>query len=163
MKFLNNSAISVQNRRSGQRFKHGCFSSGYCKVSEAAKAAVDHPVLVFLRVIYPPKSNSEMAQTSPSWWATVAVTCTGEYASVLQYPEVRFDHLCHWSRDYDHREPESFIEANFGRLQRLIEGSTIRIGYSGQNPYGRSGKRRGMGTYLLLQRARSPRWEKKTL
>ena len=134
MKFTNNSAISVQNRRAAaQGLSISRLCAAICKVSEAAKAAVDRTSFGFSEGHRDPITNEEMAQTiSEIVGYGGGYLYSGGYASVLQYPEVRFDHLCHWSRDYDHRDPSSFVAANFGRLQRLIEGSTIRIGYSGQ-------------------------------
>ena len=134
MKFTNNSAISVQNRRAAaQGLNMAALAAAIVKVSEAAKATVDHASFGFSEGYRDPITHEEMAEDiSELVGYGGGYMYGGEYASVLQYPEVRFDHLCHWSRDYDHRDPSSFVAANFGRLQRLIEGSTIRIGYSGQ-------------------------------
>ena len=134
MKFVNNNAISTANRRAAAMgLSLAALTAAICKVSEAAKAAVDRTSFGFSEGYLPSKTISEMAQTiSEIIGYGGGYLYSGGYASVLQYPEVRFDHLCHWSKDYDRRDPSSFIAANFGRLQRLIEGSTLRLGYSGQ-------------------------------
>jgi len=163
MKFTNNSAISVQNRRAAaQGLNMAALAAAIVKVSEAAKATVDHASFGFSEGYLPPKSNSEMAEDiSELVGYGGGYMYEGEYASVLQYPEVRFDHLCHWSRDYDRRDPSSFVAANFGRLQRLIEGSTIRIGKDAQDSSYEEWQLNGEGVWehTLSYCAMSARWE----
>lgn len=132
-KFTNNSAAATQARRmAAQGLDHLC--AAIVKVSEAAKASLDTSKFGFSEGFMSSKTVEEMAETiSELVGYGGGYLYGGEYASVLQYPEVRFDHLCHWSRDYDRRDPQSFIVANFGRLQRLIEGSTLRIGKDAQD------------------------------
>ncbi len=106
-KFVNNTTTATVNRRVSFGFTEGA---------------------------YAPKTLEEMAETISELVGYGGdYLYGGEYATVVQYPEVLFDHLCHWVRDYDRRDPQSFIAANFGRLQRLIEGSTIRIGKDAQD------------------------------
>ena len=166
MKFTNNSAISVQNRRAAaQGLNMAALAAAIVKVSEAAKATVDHASFGFSEGYLPPKSNSEMAEDiSELVGYGGGYMYGGEYASVLQYPEVRFDHLCHWSRDYDHRDPSSFVAANFGRLQRLIEGSTIRIGKDAQHhSYEEWELRDGMWVHTISYCSMSARWQEQNL
>ena len=167
MKFTNNSAISVQNRRAAaQGLSLAALSAAIVKVSEAAKAAVDRSSFGFSEGHRDPITNEEMAQTiSEIVGYGGGYLYSGGYASVLQYPEVRFDHLCHWSRDYDHREPESFIEANFGRLQRLVEGTTIRLGSSAQESSYEEWELNGEGMWVhtVSYCSMSARWQEENL
>jgi len=134
MKFVNNNAISTANRRAAaQGFNLPALAAAIVKVSEAAKAAVDRVSFGFSEGYLPSKTYEEMAETISELVGYGGdYMYSGGYASILQYPEVRFDHLCHWLRDYDRRDPSAFIAANFGRLQRLVEGTTLRIGESDQ-------------------------------
>lgn len=163
MKFTNNSAISVQNRRAAAMgLSLAALTAAICKVSEAAKAAVDRTSFGFSEGHRDPITNEEMAQTiSEIVGYGGGYLYSGGYASVLQYPEVRFDHLCHWSKDYDRREPESFIEANFGRLQRLVEGTTIRLGSSAQESSYEEWELNGEGMWVhtVSYCSMSARWE----
>lgn len=133
-KFVNNSVISTANRRAAAMgLSLAAMTAAIIKVSEAAKAAIDRTTFGFSEGHRDPITHEEMAEDISEIVAySGGYMYGGGYASVLQYPEVRFDHLCHWSRDYDRRDPKSFVEANFGRLQRLVEGTTLRLGYSGQ-------------------------------
>lgn len=163
MKFTNNSAISVQNRRAAAMgLSLAALTAAICKVSEAAKAAVDRASFGFSEGYLPSKTHEEMAEDiSELVGYGGGYLYGGEYASVLQYPEVRFDHLCHWSRDYDHRDPSSFVAANFGRLQRLIEGSTIRIGKDAQDSSYEEWQLNGEGVWVhtVSYCSMSARWE----
>lgn len=166
MKFTNNSAISVQNRRAAaQGLNMAALAAAIVKVSEAAKATVDHASFGFSEGHRDPITNEEMAQTiSEIVGYGGGYLYSGGYASVLQYPEVRFDHLCHWSKDYDRRDPSSFIAANFGRLQRLIEGSTLRLGYSGQySSHEEWELKEGVWEHTLSYCAMSARWQEQNL
>ena len=167
MKFTNNSAISVQNRRAAaQGLSLAALSAAIVKVSEAAKAAVDRSSFGFSEGHRDPITNEEMAQTiSEIVGYGGGYLYSGGYASVLQYPEVRFDHLCHWSKDYDRREPESFIEANFGRLQRLVEGTTIRLGSSAQESSYEEWELNGEGMWVhtVSYCSMSARWQEENL
>lgn len=166
MKFTNNSAISVQNRRAAaQGLNMAALAAAIVKVSEAAKAALDRSTFGFSEGHRDPMTNEEMAEDISEIVAySGGYMYGGEYASVLQYPEVRFDHCCHWSKDYDHRDPSSFIAANFGRLQRLIEGSTLRIGKDAQHhSYEEWELRDGMWVHTISYCSMSARWEEENL
>ena len=134
-KFVNNTAATQQARRAAAMgLSMAALTAAIVKVSETAKAAVDRSSFGFSEGNLPSKTHEEMAEDISEIVAySGGYMYGGGYASVLQYPEVRFDHICHWSRDYDRRDPKSFVEANFGRLQRLVEGTTLRLGYSGQD------------------------------
>ena len=162
-KFVNNSSISVQNRRAAAM---GLAMAAVCaaivKVSEAAKAALDRASFGFSEGHRDPMTQEQMAEDiSELVGYGGGYMYGGEYASVLQYPEVRFDHLCHWSKDYDRRDPKSFIEANSGRLQRVIEGSTLRIGKDAQYHSYEEWELNGEGVWVhtLSYCSMSARWE----
>lgn len=167
VKFVNNTATATVNRRAAaQGLNLAALTAAICKVSEAAKAAVDRSKFGFSEGNLPSKTLEEMAETI-SELVGYGGGCLygGEYASVLQYPEVRFDHLCHWSRDYDRRDPQAFIAANFGRLQRLIEGSTLRIGKDAQDSSYEEWELKGEGVWVhtLTYCGQTARWEEENL
>lgn len=166
-KFTNNSTTATVNRRiAAQGLDLNRLCATIVKVSEAAKAAVDRVSFGFTEGAYAPKTDREMAETiSELVGYGGGYMYGGDYASVLQYPEVRFDHLCHWSRDYDRRDPQSFIAANFGRLQRLIEGSTLRIGKDAQDSSYEEWELKGEGVWVhtLTYCGQTARWEEENL
>ena len=134
MKFTNNSAISVQNRRAAAMgFSLAAVCATIVKVSEAAKAAVCRTTFGFSEGHRDPMTQDEMATTISNLVGySGGYMYGGGYATVLQYPEVRFDHLCHWSKDYDHRDPAVFVDGNLAILKGLAEGTTLRLGCSAQ-------------------------------
>lgn len=161
-KFINNTATATTNRRAAaQGLSMAALQAAICEVSETAKAAVDRTSFGFSEGHRDPITNEEMAQTiSEIVGYGGGYMYGGEYASVVQYNEVRFDHLCHWSKDYDRRDPSSFIAANFDRLQRLIEGSTLRIGRDAQHhSYEEWELRDGMWVHTVSYCSMSARWE----
>lgn len=167
MKFVNNNAISTANRRAAAMgLSMAALTAAICEVAETAKAAVDRSTFGFSEGSLPSKTDHEMAETiSELVGYGGGYMYGGEYASVLQYPEVRFDHLCHWSKDYDRRDPKSFIEANFGRLQRLVEGTTLRIGKDAQDSSYEEWELKGDGVWehTLSYCAMSARWQEQNL
>ena len=166
MKFVNNNAISTATRRAAaQGFNLPALAAAIVKVSEAAKAAVDRSSFGFSEGHRDPVTNEEMAEDiSELVGYGGGYMYGGEYASVVQYPEVRFDHCSHWSKDYDRRDPKSFIEANFGRLQRLVEGTTLRLGKSAQeSSYEEWILKEGVWVHTLNYSEQEAQWEEQNL
>lgn len=133
-KFVNNNAISTANRRTAaQGLNLTALTAAICKVSEAAKAAIDRSTFGFSEGGLPSKTNSEMAVTISSLVAySGGYMYGGGYATVVQYPEARFGYRCHWSKDYDRRDPKIFEEGNLEILKSLAEGTALRIGKDAQ-------------------------------
>lgn len=167
-KFTNNSATATVNRRcAAQGVSLEAVIKAILAFSDEAKASLDTSKLGFSEGNLPSKTLEEMAETiSELVGYGGGYMYAGEYASVLQYPEVRFDHICHWSRDYDDRDPSSFVEGNFGRLQRLIEGSTLRIGKDdAQDSSYEDWELKGEGVWVhtLTHCGQTARWEEENL
>jgi len=136
MKFVNNNAISVQNRRAAaQGFSLAAVKAAIVKVSEAAKTAVDRTSFGFSEGYQDPRSQVEMAVAISNLVGySGGYMYGGGYATILGGdPYTRFNHLIHWSRDYDSRDPATFLEGNLAILKNLPEGTTIRLGKSAQN------------------------------
>lgn len=136
MKFVNNSAAAVQARRfAAQGYSMSRLCAAIVEVSEAAKAAVDRAAFGFSGGYLPSMSLVEMAVAISNLESYGGgYMYSGGYAAIVGGdPYTRFNYRCHWSRDYDMRDPKSFEEGNLALLQTLAEGTTLRLGCSGQN------------------------------
>jgi len=135
-KFVNNTAVAQQNRRmAAQGYDLGRLCAAITKISEAAKAAVDRAAFGFSEGNLPFKTHEEMSQDISSCESYGGgYMYGGGYATIIGGdPYTRFQYRCHWSRDYDKRDPATFEEGNLALLKSLVEGTTLRLGYSGQN------------------------------
>ena len=166
-KFVNNNAISTSTRRAAaQGLSLAALSAAIVKVSEAAKAAIDRTTFGFSEGNLPLKTNSAMAcEISSLVGYGGGYMYGGGYATVIDGdPYLRFQHLCHWVREYDRRNPATFLEGNLAILRNLAEGSTLRLGYSGQeSSYEEWILREGVWVHTLTYSEQEARWEEQNL
>jgi len=132
-KFINNSGIAIANRRAAaQGLSLAALTAAIVKVSEAAKAALDRTSFGFSEGHRDPITNEEMATAISNLVGySGGYMYGGGYASVIG-GEVRFNHRTHWVRDYDSRDPATFVAGNLAILKTLEEGTTLRLGNSAQ-------------------------------
>lgn len=167
MKFVNNNAISQTNRRAAaQGLSLAALAAAICKVSEAAKAAVDRSSFGFSEGSLPSETHVGIAcKISSLVGYGGGYMYGGEYASVLGGdPYVRFQHLCHWAKDYDRRNPAGFLEGNLAILRGLMDGSTLRIGKDAQDSSYEEWKLKdGVWVHTLSYSEMEARWEEENL
>lgn len=166
-KFINNSKTATQNRRmAAQGYNLGSLCAAITVISEAAKAAVDRSKFGFSEGNLPSKTHEEMA---------VAISETesygggymygGDYATIIGGdPYTRFQYRTHWSREYDKRNPATFEEGNLALLNSLAEGTTLRLGYSGQNSsYEEWELKGGQFVHTISYCGQTAQWEEQNL
>lgn len=166
-KFINNNTISVQNRRAAAMgFSLAAICAAIVKVSEAAKAALDRASFGFSEGSLPSETHVGIAcKISSLVGYGGGYMYGGGYATVLGGdPYVRFQHLCHWAKDYDRRNPAGFLEGNLTILRGLMDGSTIRIGKDAQDSsYEEWELRQGLWVHTLSYSGLEARWEEERL
>ena len=166
-KFVNNSAIATATRHAGaQGLNMAAMQAAIIKVSEAAKAALDTTSFGFSEGYLPSKNHEEMAVA-----ISEIVGYGGGYLYAYGYavivdgdPYTRFDYRTHWVRDYDRRDPTVFVDGNLTLLQSLEEGTTLRIGYSGQDSSHEEWKLKdGVWVHTLSYSGFVARWDEERL
>lgn len=167
MKFVNNNAIAIQNRRAAAMgLSMAALTAAITKVSEAAKAAVDRSSFGFSEGHQDLMTQEQMATTISNLVGySGGYLYSGGYASVIGGdPYVRFQHLCHWAKDYDRRNPAGFLEGNLTILRGLMDGSTIRIGKDAQDSsYEEWELRQGLWVHTLSYSGQEAQWEEQNL
>jgi hypothetical protein len=164
-KFINNTATATTNRRAAaQGLNMAAMQAAIVKVSEAAKAALDCNSFGFSEGHLDPRTNEEMAVTISSLIGYGGgYMYSGGYASVIG-GEVRFNHRTHWVRDYDRRDPKVFEDGNLAILKTLTEGTTLRIGYNGQeSSYEEWVLKEGVWVHTISHSEMEARWEEEHL
>lgn len=166
-KFVNNGVIATANRRAAaQGFNLAALTAAIVKVSETAKATVDRSTFGFSEGHLDPRSNNEMATTISNLVGySGGYMYSGSYASVIGGdPYTRFDYRTHWVKEYDRRDPKVFEEGNLAILKTLTEGTTLRIGYSGQDSsYEEWVLKDDMWVHTCSYSEQEARWEEQNL
>lgn len=166
-KFVNNSSISVQNRRAAAMgLNLAALCAAIVKVSEAAKAAVCRTTFGFSEGKLPSETHVGIAcKISSLVGYGGGYMYGGEYATVIGGdPYVRFQHLCHWAKDYDRRNPAIFLEGNLAILRNLAEGTTLRIGKDAQESSWEEWLLKDdMWVHTLSYSEQEARWEEESL
>lgn len=166
-KFINNTAAATLSRRMAAQ---GLTISRLCaainEVSEAAKAALDRASFGFSEGHQDPRTNEEMScDISALEGYSGGYMYGGGYATVIGGdPYTRFNHRTHWVRDYDRRDPAVFVDGNLAILKSLPEGTTLHIGYSGQESSWEEWElRQGVWVHTSSYSEMEARWQEENL